>query len=153
MTSPQGRGPGAGAAPSGGASAISCMAVACSRGSCSDAAYIVTGSGSASDSSLAVLDLRQGRKPAARWAHHRNGIYALCLVGDQCVLSGDGMGTLLSHHLLASSLDTPRACLKYGVGASQNSAVRAINCLNGKVVTAGEDGKVLIFDYDTSICK
>jgi hypothetical protein len=74
-------------------------------------------------------------------------------VGEQCVLSGDGLGTLLSHHLLASSLDSPRACLKYGVGASQHSAVRAISCANGKVVTAGEDGKVLIFDYDSSICK
>jgi hypothetical protein len=72
-------GPSSGPSGPGGASAISCMAVACSRGSSSDAIYIITGSGSASDSSLCVLDLRQGGKPAARWAHHRNGIYSLCL--------------------------------------------------------------------------
>jgi hypothetical protein len=113
--------------------------------------YIVTGSGSPTDSSLAVIDVRQGFKPVSRWDHHRNGVYSLCVVGDECILSGDGMGTLLCHHLLASELDYPRNCLKYGIGASQQSAVRAIHCLGGKVVTAGEDGKVMVFDYDASM--
>jgi WD40 repeat protein len=133
------------------ASPISCMAVTTSRGSSSDMCYIVTGSGSPTDSSLAVIDVRQGFKPVSRWDHHRNGVYSLCVVGDECILSGDGMGTLLCHHLLASELDYPRNCLKYGIGASQQGAVRAIHCLGGKVVTAGEDGKVMVFDYDASM--
>eukprot|EP00598_Pedospumella_elongata_P003017 CAMPEP_0184985178 /NCGR_PEP_ID=MMETSP1098-20130426/13979_1 /TAXON_ID=89044 /ORGANISM="Spumella elongata, Strain CCAP 955/1" /LENGTH=458 /DNA_ID=CAMNT_0027509255 /DNA_START=1 /DNA_END=1373 /DNA_ORIENTATION=- len=135
-------------APAGASCAISCMAMTSSRGSSSDASYIITGSGSPQDSSLVVMDLRQGAKPVSRWDHHRNGVYSLCLVGDQCVFSGDGMGTLLCHHLLESELDYPRSCLKYGIGASEVGAVRAINCLNGKVVAAGEDGNVMIYDYD-----
>jgi hypothetical protein len=113
--------------------------------------YIVTGSGSPSDSSLAVIDVRQGFKPVTRWEHHRNGVYSLCVAGDECILSGDGMGTLLCHNLLASEFEYPRNCLKYGIGASEQGAVRSIQCLNGKVVTAGEDGKVMIFDYDAGM--
>ena len=37
--------------------------------------------------------------------------------------------------------------VKYGLGASRSGAVRTINCLNGKVVTGGEDGKALIFTF------
>lgn len=138
-------------APAGASCAISCMAMTSSRGSSSDASYIITGSGSPEDSSLVVMDLRQGCKPVSRWDHHRNGVYSLCLVGDACVFSGDGMGTLLCHHLLESELEYPRTCLKYGIGASEVGAVRAINCLNGKVVAAGEDGNVMIYDYDASM--
>lgn len=147
-----GRGaPAPAASGGGGASAISCMAVTSSRGSSSDATYIITGSGSPADSSLVVTDIRQDFRPVSRWDHHRNGVYSLCVVGDQCVMSGDGMGTLLCHHLLASELDYPRNCLKYGIGASEQGAVRSINCLNGKVVTAGEDGKVMIYSYDAGM--
>jgi len=138
-------------APAGASCAISCMAMTSSRGSSSDASYIITGSGSPQDSSLVVMDLRQGCKPVSRWDHHRNGVYSLCLVGDSCVLSGDGMGTLLCHHLLESELEYPRTCLKYGIGASEVGAVRAINCLNGKVVAAGEDGNVMVYDYDAGM--
>lgn len=138
-------------APAGASCAISCMAMTSSRGSSSDASYIITGSGSPEDSSLVVLDLRRDCQPVSRWDHHRNGVYSLCLVGDSCVLSGDGMGTLLCHHLLESELDYPRTCLKYGIGASEVGAVRAINCLNGKIVAAGEDGNVMIYDYDAGM--
>lgn len=137
--------------PAGASCAISCMAMTSSRGSSSDASYIITGSGSPSDSSLVVMDLRQGCKPVSRWDHHRNGVYSLCLVGDQCVFSGDGMGNLLCHHLLESELDYPRSCLKYGIGSSEQGAVRAINCLNGKVVAAGEDGKVMVYDFNAGM--
>ena len=154
LTAGRGRGLTAASAapsPAGGASAIACMAVSSSRGSSTDACYIVTGSGSATDSSLVVIDIRQGFRPVSRWDHHRNGVYSICIAGDQCVLSGDGLGTLLCHSLLGSELDDPRSCLKYGIGASEQGAVRAIHCLNGKVVTAGEDGKVMVFDYDTGM--
>lgn len=130
------------------AAAISCMAVTSSRGSSSDSSYIITGSGSPADSSLVVTDIRQSFRSVSRWDHHRNGVYSLSVVGDQCVLTGDGMGTLLCHHLLCSELDYPRNCLKYGLGASEVGAVRSINCLNGKVVTTGEDGKVMIYSYE-----
>lgn len=130
---------------------ISTMSVVYSRGSSSDVNYIVTGGGSATDSRLCVLDARQSFTPVAYWDHHRNGIYSMCIVGDDVVLSGDGVGNLLCHHLLSESLDEPRDCLKYGLGASSAGAVRSINCLNGKVVTAGEDGKVIVFDYEESV--
>jgi hypothetical protein len=146
---PSSRGGGGSGGPAAGA--ISCMAVTESKGSCSDACYIVTGGGSAADSSIALLDMRRGAAPVSRWNHHRNGVYSLCVVGEQCVLSGDGEGTLLCHQLLASEFDYPQNCLKYGIGASSQGAVRTIDCINGKVVTSGEDGNVLVFDYDPSM--
>lgn len=139
-------------APSG--APVSVMAVTFARGSNSDLNYIVTGGGSPSDSRLCVIDARMLNVSSdappvlAQYNHHRNGIYSLCIVGDDVVLSGDGMGTLLCHHLVEGDVDDSRACLKYGLGASAAGAVRAINCLSNKVVTAGEDGKVLVFDYE-----
>ena len=38
-------------------------------------------------------------------------------------------------------------CSMYGIVASEKGAVRSINCVDGKVVTVGEDGNVLVFDY------
>ncbi|CAM9650401.1 unnamed protein product [Heterosigma akashiwo] len=38
--------------------------------------------------------------------------------------------------------------LLYGLGASQEGAVRAIHSTSNKLVTAGDDGNVLIFTLD-----
>lgn len=150
-------------------SAISCLGVVGGKGSSSDLCYIVTGGGSAMDSSLSIIDIRQGYQPITRYSHHRNGVYSLCIVGNETILSGDGMGTLFCHSLLTNnssttatitlglcnnnsnnSIESSRS-LKYGIGASEQGAVRTINCLNNKVITSGEDGKVLIFDYNKFI--
>jgi hypothetical protein len=123
------------------------MSVMYSRGS-GDVSYIVTGSGGGGGSgSVVLLDVRASFGIVSEWSHHRNGVYSLCTVGDECVFSGDGAGNLLCHSLLDAPLDQPNDCLRYGVGASSTGAVRAICCLSGKVVTAGEDGNVMIFDY------
>jgi len=129
-------------------SAISTLGIVRGRGS-GDVSYIITGSGSPEDSSIAVMDVRNSFQPISRWSHHRNGVYSLCIVGEESVFSGDGAGTLLCHSLLTHELDDPRACLKYGIGASEQGAVRSISCINGKLVTAGEDGKVMVFDYNS----
>lgn len=130
-------------------SAISTLGVVRGRGSSGDVSYIITGSGSPEDSSIAVMDVRNSFQPISRWSHQRNGVYSLCIVGEESVFSGDGAGTLLCHSLLTHELDDPRACLKYGIGASEQGAVRSISCINGKLVTAGEDGKVMVFDYNS----
>lgn len=131
-------------------SAISTLGIVRGRGSSGDVSYIITGSGSPADSSIAVMDVRNSFQPVSRWNHQRNGVYSLCIVGEESVFSGDGAGTLLCHSLLTHELDDPgRACLKYGIGASEQGAVRSISCINGKLVTAGEDGKVMVFDYNS----
>lgn len=133
---------------------VAVMAVTYARGSNTDLNYIITGGGSASDSRLCVIDARMLGEDVntppllAQYDHHRNGIYSLCVVGDDVVLSGDGVGTLLCHHLIEGDVDDGRACLKYGLGASATGAVRSIHCLGNKVVTAGEDGKAMVFDYE-----
>lgn len=133
---------------------VGVMAVTFARGSNADLNYIVTGGGSAADSRLCVLDARMlGESPEAppilaQYEHHRNGVYSLCIVGDDVVFSGDGVGTLLCHHLIDGEVDDGRACLKYGLGASASGAVRGIHCVGNKIVTAGEDGKALVFDYE-----
>lgn len=37
--------------------------------------------------------------------------------------------------------------LKYGLNACSNGGIRGITCLDGKLVSIGEDGKVLIYSY------
>ncbi len=127
------------------ASAISCMATVCARGS-SDVSYVITGSGGAGGS-VVLLDARASFGVVSEWSHHRNGVYSLCVVDDECVFSGDGAGNLLCHSVIASQLDRPRDCVRYGIGSSEVGAVRAICCVGGKVAAAGEDGNVMVYDH------
>ena len=132
------------------------------------------GSGNPLSSSVAVMDLRRGEGPqvvsvyltfvillrffvlliffmstkVSLWSHSRNGIYSLCSVGDECMLVGDGVGKLLCYSLLEGDVENADRAIKYGVGASSKGAVRSINCLGGKVTACGEDGKVLVLDYE-----
>lgn len=77
------------------------------------------------------------------YEHHNNGIYSLCTVGDRCVISGDGVGMLLVYDIFEAG----NSALKYGLGASGNGAVRAVTCVDGKIVSACEDGNVVIHSY------
>jgi hypothetical protein len=137
---------------------ISCMATSHSRGS-SDLCYIVACSGGNSaetssssnggsfGSSVAVIDVRQSFGVVSRWSQGRSGIYSLCLVGDEAVFVGDGAGQVLCYHLLQAADNSSTHSLRYAVGASTRGAVRGIVCVGGKMVAAGEDGKVMILDY------
>lgn len=133
-----------------GGNPISVMSAFYNRGSSSDLSYIVTGGGSPADSRLCVIDPRNAYQPVMYLDHHRNGVYSMCVVGDDTVFTGDGMGTLLCHNLydlMVNGNVNSRSALRYGLGACQNGAVRGINCLGGKIVTTNEDGKALVFDY------
>lgn len=138
----------AGGPPSGPISyPVGVMVATYSRGSTNDMSYIITGGGAADDSRLCVLDTRYDFRPVAIWDHHRNGVYSICVVGDNAIFTGDGMGTLLCHELLESEFQYPRNCLKFGLGASEKGAIRSIQCIQNKIITCGEDGNVLIFDF------
>lgn len=106
-------------------------------------------------------------------SHHSNGIYSSCIVGNDLFFIGDGNGMVMAHrfnssndqsnnlysHYLISKAEEKEdryrnnrgnssgGELLYGLGSSSKGAVRGIECINGKLITANEDGNVLIFDY------
>jgi WD40 repeat protein len=120
--------------------------------------YLVSGG---SDNSLVLSDLRMSASSSIsddsgdadttsgahcivdRYQHCHNGIYSLCVVGNNCVAVGDGVGMVLVYDITK----TGNEGLKYGLHASSNGGVRGVTCLDGKIVTAAEDGKVLIYSY------
>lgn len=127
---------------------VSTMALLFGRGGAASPTYLATGGGSEMDSSVALFDFRRSCEQVARWTQPRNGVYSLSVMGNDCILAGDGVGSLLCYGVQSgANLRDPRQCLKYLVGASERGAVRAICCLENKVVTVGEDGKVLVFQY------
>ena len=78
--------------------AISTMAMVYSKGS-ADVTYIVTGAGAGDgpngaggSSSVVLTDIRQSSRPVAKLDQAKNGIYSMCVVGDECLLVGDGKG-------------------------------------------------------------
>lgn len=102
-----------------------------------------------SDSAVKVLDLRGGAgsfSVVESFEHHNNGIYSLCTIGNRCVVSGDGVGMLLVYDIFESGNNA----LKYGLGASGAGAVRAVTCVEGKLVSACEDGNVVIHNYHSA---
>ena len=131
------------------AAAVACMVALPTRGggACSS---VVTGG---ADSAVCLVDVRfvggGGTRVVQRWAHHRVGLYSLCAAGggaggDRCFFSGDGAGMLLCYD---SGVDGD-AAVKYGVGASEQGAIRAILRVGeNKVVTGSEDGKALVFSF------
>jgi WD40 repeat protein len=113
--------------------------------------YFVSGG---SDNSLVLCDIRMssssGETETAdsqcvvdQYQHCRNGVYSLCVIGNNCVAIGDGIGMVLVYDITQSGNEA----LKYGLSASSNGGVRGITCLDGKIVTAAEDGKVLVYSY------
>lgn len=77
------------------------------------------------------------------YQHCRNGVYSLCVIGNNCVVVGDGVGMVLIYDVTQNGSEA----LKYGLSASSSGGVRGITCLDGKIVTAAEDGKVLVYSY------
>ena len=93
------------------------------------------------DSSICVLDPRSSLKPCIRFSHHKDFIYSLACVGSIAV-SGSGDGNVLIH-------DLRNGKLLYGIGANQH-AVRCVVARKEFMVTAGDDGSALCFNYSSS---
>jgi hypothetical protein len=164
------------------AAAVACMATLPSRGS-GPVGLVVTGG---ADGAVCLLDARFSTSSSSsgggggggggggvhgvldRWEHHRLGVYSLCAISDDCVLSADGAGMMHAYQCLSSPADrqsrdrdsafsydhsgsgsgSSTGALKYGLGASSQGAVRAImKAGDNKIATGGEDGKALIFTY------
>jgi len=105
--------------------------------------YVVSGG---SESAIKILDVRGGSgsfSVVESYEHHNNGIYSLCAVGSRGVISGDGVGMLLVYDIYESG----NGALKYGLGTSGSGAVRAVTVMDGKVVSACEDGNVVIHSF------
>lgn len=109
--------------------------------------YIVSGG---ADSRLCVLDMRKDLSTISTYDHCKNCVYSLCSIGDACIFAGDGAGMLYCYDVIGK--DSREVGLKYGIGASEQGAVR---CLlpteNNKIAACGEDGKVLIFQYQNVV--
>ena len=118
--------------------------------------HIVTGG---ADGSVVILDTRMNFTELHRWKYHKSSVTALYAVGDNCIFSGDALGMMHCYDIATSSnsnesilgidRDVEGIGLRYGLGASENSAVKGICCIDRKIVTIGEDGKILIFIYDS----
>jgi WD40 repeat protein len=91
------------------------------------------------DRAIRVLDPRASFVPRARFAHHRDFIYSLAVVGNLAV-SGGGDGMVLVHDLADGRL-------KYGLGAGR-AAVRCLVASEGRLLCAGDDGAAMAFDYE-----
>lgn len=114
--------------------------------------YLVTGG---SDNSLVLSDIRRGESNSndsshaivRKYQHSKNGIYSICIIGESCIVSGDGVGTLLVYNINEDDNCDDYNGLKYGLNACSNGGIRGITCLDGKLVSIGEDGKVLVYSY------
>jgi len=90
------------------------------------------------DGCIAVLDPRSSFKPCIRLAHHRDFIYSMRCIGP-LVVSGGGDGNVLVH-------DLTNGKLLYGIAANQH-AVRCISATPRYLITAGDDGSALSFEF------
>ena len=131
--------------------AISCLASLLPRGG-SAISSVVTGG---ADSIICLLDARMSFRVVERWEHHRTGIYSICPIGNDCVLSGDGSGMMHCYSINSSPASDSHGedskvgygNLRYGLGCSGEGAIRAIGCIGNKIITANEDGKALVLIY------
>ena len=108
--------------------------VTCCGPSTTTSALVTTGA----DKKIQVMDPRMGFERRSSFAHHKDFIYSVESVGDY-VASGGGDGMLLVH-------DVKLGKLLYGLGASEG-AVRAVACTAERMIAAGDDGKVLTFEF------
>eukprot|EP00667_Euglena_gracilis_P008565 EG_transcript_8678 len=90
------------------------------------------------DRAIKVLDPRASFAALHTLRDHKDFIYSL-ETHDDLILSGAGNGWLLAHDINTG------ACL-YGLGANQ-AAVRCIWANQSRLVTAGDDGKAVVFDF------
>ena len=87
--------------------AVSCMSMALEERGSGGISYIVT---AGADSAVCLLDARRNFSIVERWEHHRIGVYSMCVIGGDCVMTGDGSGGMLCYDI--------RSGVKYGLGAS-----------------------------------
>ena len=95
------------------------------------------------DGAVVVADQRRNGMIVS-FQHCQNGIYKVTAAPDgKCVFVGDGQGMLFCYDVIEGKL-----C--YGLGASSDGAVKCIEPIPSmaQVVTAGEDGNVLCFQYE-----
>ena len=99
------------------------------------------------DNAVHVLDRRRAAEPVCSFSSCRTGVYSVAAAPDgRCVFVGDGSGML-------SCFDVARGQLCYGLGASEQGAVRCIIPAKdfSQVVTGGEDGKALVFSFSGAV--
>lgn len=103
-------------------------------------AYVVTGG---SDKMCRVLDPRESFGVCMELREHKD-VVTTVQCADDIVMSGAGNGWVLAHDINSGK------CF-YGVGASESGAVHCVELLPPKyMLTAGDDGKLIIFDYAQS---
>ena len=109
--------------------------------------YLVSGG---ADSKLCVLDLRRELEVVTSYDHCKNCVYSLCSVGEGCVFAGDGVGMLYCYDI--NGTDSGEIGLKYGIGASEQGAVRCLLSFDtgDKIAACGEDGKILVIKCQRS---
>jgi WD40 repeat protein len=90
------------------------------------------------DKKILVLEPRKNFEPVLSLTDHKDFIYSMHVMGD-IILSGAGNGWLLAHSASQGK------CL-YGLGANA-AAVRAIHATPSVLVAAGDDGKMLVYDF------
>eukprot|EP01031_Cornospumella_fuschlensis_P024841 gene24841-30017_t len=114
---------------------------------------LVTGGGGREDSNICVIDPRTWQV-ALTLPHPANGVYSLCMLGEGGragevgLMVGDGIGRVLCYALDGGAPgEDGGECLRYGLGGSGRGAVRGLTVVGRSVVAAGEDGKVLVYNY------
>lgn len=90
------------------------------------------------DKTICVLDPRRGFAPRHRFTEHTDFLYSLHTVGPIC-LSGGGDGMLLAHDLTSGRP-------LWGLGANM-AAVRCLGSVGFSIVTSGDDGNALFYDF------
>lgn len=101
--------------------------------------YIISGG---ADSAVVIQDIRRNGDIVQRWdGHCKNGIYSMAIAEwDKSVFVGDGAGMVMCYDICNGEL-------KYGLGASETGAVSTMQICSNMLVTGGEDGKMLLYDY------
>lgn len=138
-------------------SLLKVSAVTCLSHVSPDSPYLVSGG---ADGCLNLIDLRRVSSSSGsttgssgmivrKFGHHTNGVHCMKIMATDpsCVFTGDGAGVLHCHSLVNES-----PSLVYGLGASQLGAVKTIDIVtrnqqNGFVVTGGDDGKGVSWEY------
>ena len=90
------------------------------------------------DRRILCLEPRRNFEPVMEFTDHRDFIYSLETHGHY-ILSGNGQGHLLVH-------DTMQGKCLYGIGANA-AAVRGIKASANSLVAAGDDGKLLSYQF------
>jgi WD40 repeat protein len=91
------------------------------------------------DKTICVLDPRMGFAERHRFTEHSDFIYSLHAVGP-LVFSGGGDGIMLAHDICTGRV-------LWGLGANM-AAVRCISFVGSMIVASGDDGKVLVYDFE-----